>query len=250
MFSLGLGEAAGHEHRHDRRLAIGGHEAVVVEQVVVTSAGHDVASQREDPREHGVNLGPEGRVVHRQRLGLNDDDFGDGLRCREPLRQQGGRLLRLEAAGQPELGGRGAFEQIHVERGGNDHQRHPGADGQPRPSHADASQQFSQGQIPRTPGRRTRPNCLSSRVAQPARHSRRRPLSLLGAGTLAPIRIHRMSVLRGQRTALQAPEASPQRPLGDATRPGLTRTGPSTIGTAIESRPAGARQPGRERSER
>ena len=189
---LGVCETARQHQRYQRGRAIGGHEARAVRK---GSEGHidDVASECEKPGEHRVDLLSKRRVFHGQRLGLNDDYFGDGLRFREPFRQQGGGSLRLEAAGEPELGGRRALEQIHVERGGDDHQRHPGADGHPRPPGTHASQQFSQGQIPRTPGRRTRPNRVSSRVAQPARPRRGRPLSLLGAGILAPIRIDRMS---------------------------------------------------------
>ena len=63
-----------------------------------------------------LNLGAESLVVHRQGRRLHDDDLGQPLRPSQPLFEQGGCAFGLVSAGQPEVGGGGAFEQILDER--------------------------------------------------------------------------------------------------------------------------------------
>ena len=105
---------AGHDERHNRSLAVGGHEVLVLgtRQVVVRHRGYDVVSQRSYLVVDRFDFRSELRVIHGQGLRLDDDYFGQRSGATAFFFQQTFCAGGLCASAELELGGGGRLEDV------------------------------------------------------------------------------------------------------------------------------------------
>ena len=107
---------------------------------VVYSAGDSLRSQGGDSPVDCLHLGAKDVVLNGQGRRLDDNDLGKQLGSPQLLLEQGVCALGLVPAGQPEVGGCGAGEELRYEGGGNSQEHHPYADDYPGPLRADTGQ--------------------------------------------------------------------------------------------------------------
>ena len=136
----GLLQVARDVDRHYGGPAVGGHQRLIAGQVVVQPAGDDVLAQGYQVAGYCRHLLLKGRVVHRQRFRLNHHYLGYAARAAQPALHQTSGPLRFYAAGQPQLGGGGAAQQLGGNQQGDDAENQPYPEGKQRPSGAGVGQ--------------------------------------------------------------------------------------------------------------